>query len=289
MVFNQFWANAISIQEATGKLTHFAMLHDDIVPESGWLDILMEDLLLSGAVMVSAVVPIKDPLGLSSTAIDNPKDPFQVERRLSMHEIEKLPLVFGSGDCGYPDRLLLANTGCWVCDLTHPMFHERNSDGSLKIHFTINDQVKWIDGGMFTLHYENGTVAEPYVYESHDKASKRIQDLGKPDWNIREHGRYTVRVDPEDWQFSRKIGQAGGKVLCTKRVSLSHMGIFSYPNRGDWGEWQYDKTFEKNCNGKPILLNNTEHNEETGEVLSLPEGGEDFSEFDLMPVSLAKE
>lgn len=169
--FNQFWTHALNLQEVyeegerayhkglgqdanpygpnsnlfdaawlegwrgTGNFTHFAMLHDDIVPENDWLDTLLEDLLLHDADMVSAVSPIKDGFGLTSTAIDSLGDnPFDLERRLTMTEVMRLPEVFSAADCGYPDRRLLLNTGCWVADFTKPWRHN--------VRFTIQDRIK---------------------------------------------------------------------------------------------------------------------------------------------------
>lgn len=198
--FNQFWCDALNLQEAGEDIRYFAMLHDDIVPDAGWLDTLMEDLLSSGADLLAAVVPLKDTTGVTSTAIDNPNDPFKVERRLTMREVYTLPSIFDSADCGFPDRLLLANTGCWVCRFDRDWRKATNPDGSLKIHFTINDQVR------------------------------KTAD-----------GKWRAFVDPEDWNFSRQVGQLGGKVMCSRRVGLSHYGFIPFSNRqGNWGDWTHD-------------------------------------------------
>lgn len=168
--FNQFWVHALNLQEiyqegdkarrggrslkdnpfpkvndnlygdmweegwkGSGNFTHFAMLHDDIVPVDNWLDTLLEDLLTYNADVVSAVVPIKDGHGLTSTAIDSPDSIFDIERRLTMAEVMRLPEVFGAVDCGYPTRRLLLNSGCWVADFTKPWRHN--------VRFTIQDRI----------------------------------------------------------------------------------------------------------------------------------------------------
>jgi hypothetical protein len=120
-------------QHDFNDITHFAMLHDDVAPEDGWLDVLLEDLEAHDADMVSAVVPIKDPLGLTSTAIDDPTDRFNVERRITMDEVMRLPPVFSAADCGYPDRILLVNSGCWVCRFTE--------DWRFNVRFVIDDRI----------------------------------------------------------------------------------------------------------------------------------------------------
>lgn len=115
---NTFLASALNAQEDGIPVTHIGMMHNDIVPEQGWIDILMEDLLSSGADVISAVVPIKDSLGLTSTAIDSDEDPYEVERRLTMAEVCQLPMIFNNEDCGYPNNKLLVNTGCFVMNFT---------------------------------------------------------------------------------------------------------------------------------------------------------------------------
>lgn len=130
--FNHHWANALNFQKEGQPITHFAMLHSDIVPDPWWLDTLIEDMQGEEyADVVAAVVPIKDALGLTSTAIDDADDHFAITRRLTMKEVYRLPPVFGSYDCGYPERALLVNTGCWICDFTKP-WRER-------VKFTIHD------------------------------------------------------------------------------------------------------------------------------------------------------
>jgi hypothetical protein len=119
-------------------ISYFAMLHDDVTPAQGWLDQLIDDLEESGADVMAAVVPIKDQLGLTSTAIDDPDDPFNVFRRITMAELMRLPEVFTAADCGYPDRFLLANTGCWVCRF--------DRDWRFHVRFTIDDQIVLKDG-----------------------------------------------------------------------------------------------------------------------------------------------
>ena len=59
----------------------------------------------------------------------------------TMREVMALPEVFSAADCGYPDRLLLANTGCWVCRFDRPW--------RFSVHFEIRDRIQWrdADGG----------------------------------------------------------------------------------------------------------------------------------------------
>lgn len=105
MACNELWMMAI----AQGKHQWFAMLHSDIGPEQYWLDKLIGLAIAHDADMVSAIVPIKNNSGVTSTAIGTPDDGWGFERRLTQREIH---------DKDFPDvfehpRLLL-NTGCCV-------------------------------------------------------------------------------------------------------------------------------------------------------------------------------
>jgi predicted O-methyltransferase YrrM len=200
--FDVHWATALNMQQAGYSIDRFAMLHSDVVPGDWWLDQLLHDLDETGADVVSAVVAIKDLNGLTSTAIDDPEDPWDVLRRLTASEVMKLPEIFSAADCGYPDHLLLVNTGCWICDFTKPWRHARNPDGSLAVNFNIRNAILPLASGS-----------------------------------------YATKAAPEDWEFSRKVGRLGGKVLATRRVATSHMGEFPYPSRGYWGKQEMDEVF----------------------------------------------
>lgn len=113
--FNLCWAGLLNQRSADG-LTHFAMLHDDIVPQPGWLDILLAEMDAHDADLISAVVPIKDHLGLTSTGIDVTGDLWN-PRRLTLAEVHSLPETFGDAEAGGP---LVLNTGCWVCRIDRP-------------------------------------------------------------------------------------------------------------------------------------------------------------------------
>lgn len=119
--FNMLWAAALNGRSKYG-FTHFAMLHDDIVPERFWLDIAMGEMERLGADLISAVVRIKNDTGLTSTAIQT-DDPW-ISRRLTMKEIAALPETFCSDDTDSPDRVLLVNTGCMLIDLRKSWVNE---------------------------------------------------------------------------------------------------------------------------------------------------------------------
>jgi hypothetical protein len=138
--FNGLWAKALNQRRAKG-LTHFAMHHDDLAAEVGWLDILLEEMERHQADLVSAVVAIKDGRGLTSTGImHNGK----CLRRVTMHEAMALPETFTAADLervGFPTGQLALNSGLWLCRFTH--------DAVEQLHFTIQDAIERTGDGTF--------------------------------------------------------------------------------------------------------------------------------------------
>jgi hypothetical protein len=188
------------------------MLHSDVIPvEPGFIGIMLHHLRQAGADVLSAVMPIKDDKGLTSTALlpDSAcagwkTDPVR-RRRLTLREAEKLPVTFDAHDVATlfnprnaPDRresaldpCLLVNTGLMLVDLSKPWVEQA--------HFQIND----------------------LVYR-------------RPD------GRFDADVEPEDWFFSRRAHQLGARVCATRAVKAQHAGRVNYPNHGAWGAWATD-------------------------------------------------
>ncbi len=113
--FNRLYSAALNARKTHG-ITHFLMIHSDIHPlESGWLDKMVAIAAAVEADVLSAVVPLKSPAGLTSTAIERPTSDggFSPPRRLTMHEIMVLPETF-------TEPLLLLNTGLMLVDLRKP-------------------------------------------------------------------------------------------------------------------------------------------------------------------------
>lgn len=125
--FNQLWAECRNAYEA-GTVTHFAMIHSDIGAPPGWVDKLEAERLQCGADVIAAVVPIKDDRGLTSTAIENPADPWTV-RRLTLTECRQLPVTFTEREV--PGLLL--NTGLWLAKL---------GDWCLDVLFETHSQIR---------------------------------------------------------------------------------------------------------------------------------------------------
>jgi hypothetical protein len=117
--FNLKWTEALNRRETDG-ITHFAMLHADVSPAVGWIDTLLDELRQHNASVVSAVIPLKDLRGVTSTAIGKEVDSIHVEKRLTVRQARRLPKTFTAADCGYPNLPLLINTGCWIADIRQP-------------------------------------------------------------------------------------------------------------------------------------------------------------------------
>lgn len=135
--FNHLWCNALN-NRAEKNLSAFCMLHSDIAPEPNWLATLLEERERTGADVLSAVIPIKDDRGYSSTAVYNPKEDHL--QRVTMKEATKLPKTFDASDFGIPDGSILPNTGLWVCDFTKPWVEE--------VCFEVRDRI-FKDKGLF--------------------------------------------------------------------------------------------------------------------------------------------
>ncbi len=135
--FNEVWVGALN----TRPYDAFCMIHDDVVPmDPDWLRTLLEERERVGADILSAVIPIKDERGFSSTAVYDPSHDHH--QRVTMTEaVEQLPKTFDASDYGIPDGSILPNTGLWVCDFSKPWVEE--------VCFTIKDRIfnngeKWI-------------------------------------------------------------------------------------------------------------------------------------------------
>ena len=196
--FNVLWATALNHYDA-GKITHFAMLHDDVLPVEGWLDILMLELQRNDADIVASVVAMKDEKGFTSTAIDDPSNPWNPLKRLTMAEVLELPETFSAADCGWPDRALLWNTGCWMADLRRPAFRRKA-----------------------------GQVIEPLAFDTRARIA----------WNGTNR---QVDFQSEDWWFSRRLHELGGKAMATRKTKCRHHGMTTYDSDHVWGTWKEDQ------------------------------------------------
>ena len=201
---NTLWCDALNNMAQAG-LKWFSLLHADIVPEDWWLDKLIAIAEENDADMLSAIVPIKGPEGVTSTAISS-HDAFRRYTRLTMKQVND-PAMSATFDIDQLKNLppfakafrpeynengnpyLLVNTGCFVCRLDREWVQRED------VMFTINDRIR--------------------------------QGIG---------GNYLAYQEPEDWYFSRMVAKVGGKVMATREVKVEHIGAISYKSNTVWGQ-----------------------------------------------------
>lgn len=132
LAFNRLWCKWLN-----SGIDRFVMLHDDVAPiEPGWLITLSEAYSATTAPVLSAVLPMKDNRGLSSTAF---LDATTMRiRRLSMTRAFTLPKIFTAQEAGYhAETVILPNTGLWITQRYH---------WAENITFTIRDRNEKVSG-----------------------------------------------------------------------------------------------------------------------------------------------
>lgn len=139
--YNHMWCHALNIRKQH-DLKWFAILHADIRPEDFWVDKLIAEAEKYDADVMSAVVPIKEASGVTSTAIGT-SNHYQRAGRLTMKQIwhPEAKETFSIDDVVeniLEPYHLLVNTGCFVCRLDKPWCEN--------VHFTINDRIIKFDG-----------------------------------------------------------------------------------------------------------------------------------------------
>jgi hypothetical protein len=188
------------------QISHLLINHADVVPDPGYLKTLYDEMLMTGAGVVSVLMPLKDRKGLTSTALlpDYARADWAIRprtytrQRVTMSEAMTLPETFGAAEVaqvfGKPAEgaALLVNTGLMLIDVQQPWAEQA--------HFEINDAID------------------------------RNAD-----------GKFIADVEPEDWNFSRQLAVLGVKVVCTRKVKAIHVGRANFPNDAAWGEWQHDQ------------------------------------------------
>lgn len=113
-------------------ITHFCLLHSDVVPDDGWLDKLVALADMYKADVMSVILPIKDGRGLTSTAIET-EDKWH-PHRLSLKEIYDKAATF-------TDEKILVNSGLMLIDIRKPWAEE--------LCFRFEDSIVKDDKGMF--------------------------------------------------------------------------------------------------------------------------------------------
>lgn len=151
--FNMLYAEALNSRKE--GVTHFCMLHDDIVIEDYWLDKMLDIQERVKADVLSVVSPIKDGRGLTSTALDIPMTDFMGEytpRRLTLHEI------FEKYEPTFTDEKILLNTAVMLVRI--------NNDWADKISFDFDEKIVKNPSGNF----EAFGMSEDWLYSRRAKA-----------------------------------------------------------------------------------------------------------------------
>jgi hypothetical protein len=198
---NILWAMALNLYEAK-QVDWFALIHSDVQPEINWIDRLIAEADAHGADLMSAVIPIKNEKGLTSTAISDPNDDCGKFIRLTTSQVRhpSFPVTFDGetavqGLRSLPANLriqapagvrLLCNTGCMVCRLG-----------------------PWCDPRK--------------VYFDEVTRFERINNQWKP------------FIRSEDWFFTGQAVAAGAKVMATTTLQVLHHGQTPFPNNQAWG------------------------------------------------------
>lgn len=201
--FNHLLCNALNNRKEK-EITHFCLLHSDIVPETkGWLEMMIDEMKRFNLHAISVVSPIKSPHGITSTAIDLSQYPGQNEfavRRLVMKEIMRLPETFMAEDVTkiipWDDKIepvLLVNTGLFMIDLEAPDLEKHVEEGKLNFEF-----VTKIRRNPHNMKFEALTL-------------------------------------PEDWGFSKMMHRVGWRWAATRRIQLAHIGDWIFTNDQAWG------------------------------------------------------
>jgi hypothetical protein len=188
--FNSLLCAALN-RRAELRLTHWYLHHADIGAEPGHLDIMVEEMRRTGADVLSAVVPIKDSRGLTSTGWRDPECKGPV-RRFTMREIHALPETFDAAAAGRPDDYLMVNTGLLLLDFTRPWVEE--------ICFTIRDAiVKGPDG-----QYYANTWPEDWAF-SHWAQGRGLRVFATRKVKVRHVGRMAYVNDAVwgEWDTDR--------------------------------------------------------------------------------------
>lgn len=199
---NVLWCHALNAR-ADG-FTWFAMLHSDIRPDNYWVDTLIDEAEKYGADMVSACVPIKDSRGLTSTGLFGRDNPWLPRFRLTLSQVHNvLPETF--------DRDM-------VIDAIDPNLHCAGNTSDDQPWLTLD-----VNTGCCVVRLDRDWGDLGVWFENHDRI-------------VLKDGKWIPETQSEDWVFSRKISNAGGKVMATRRVRCWHNGTGTWRSDKVWGQ-----------------------------------------------------
>jgi hypothetical protein len=197
------WCVALNLQKEL-NLQWFAMLHADVSPDLWWIDTLIAAAEKHGADLMSAGVPLKDDSGLLSMGIWRPGGLFGTCHRLTLAQFlhPQFPDTFGVHE---------------AVDALAQLPSELRITGLPREGLLVNTgcMVVRIDQPWATKVWFN----DPTGMEQVD-------------------GQWQAVSMPEDWFFSQRVAQEGGKVMATRLVRVIHRGTVDFPNDRAWGQAQ---------------------------------------------------
>lgn len=215
---NYLWTLALNARDVEkAPVKWFAMLHADIEPEHWWLDKLIDIAEANGADMLSAAVPIKDSRGITSHAIASPlfgddyienhSGPLAQFGRLTQRQIwhEQFPETF---------------------DINAAADALETLPGGLRVDSVPRNALLLNTGCMVVRldrDWDYGKIFFSMIDGIH--------------WNGSRWGLYDVS---EDWLFSWRVHQQGGRCMGTRAVRVVHKGLGLFPNDKPWGSVESD-------------------------------------------------
>jgi hypothetical protein len=114
--------------------THVCMMDADIVPEPGWLDLMLSEMEAKQADVLSVVSPMKDDSGDVSMAVWNEEK--KTLRRMTLEECRKAPETFMCGTAGHR---MCVNTGLVLMRM--------GRDWCREVWFEMNDAIRFDENG----------------------------------------------------------------------------------------------------------------------------------------------
>jgi hypothetical protein len=186
---NGLLAKALN-ERASHAWSLFAMLHYDIRPQQFWLDLLVDQLISHGADLMSAVVPLTGrDNGYTSTALAESANKFANRRRLTQSQVRHLR---------FPETFDVQMAALAIEQLPPPY----------QI-FPCPRAFLWCNTGCFVVRIDRDWDWTTVCFASDDQL-------------VISAGQYQEYVFPEDWTFSHRVAEAGGKVMATRLVKLTH-------------------------------------------------------------------
>lgn len=176
--FNECWVHALNKRP---EVTHFLMVHADImVLTPKWPQKMVELMTINKADVLSAVMPIKTPKMVTSTALetDDPWNP----RKILIEELQLYPQTWTQPD-------LLINTGLMLVDMRKPWVE--------KVYFTIDDQIRKDETGKWIAECKPEDWNFSRMVKAEGGTVWATQEIKALHWGRRPHANW---VTDEPWK-----------------------------------------------------------------------------------------